>query len=140
MTLTKNVILQELEDFKKGACNPYLSGYRAPSGSNEIDLSSKDFKGFVSDSWVIGGMTGGDCWGSEADQAVTASEPEELTLLEEFLEQKMPKLSFLDYKKLRKLIKSEEWGRGEYYGNYYKYKCYYITFEDIANCLSETED
>lgn len=137
--MTKKEILQELESFLKCTSNPYLSGYHKPYG-NEPILDSKDFNGFVSDSWRVGGVNGGNCWGGQADQPVSADDPAELTILDEFLEQKMPTLSFLQYKKISKFIKTQEWSCREYYGNYYEYKCCYITFEDIANCLAQDED
>lgn len=134
--MTKEEILRELDSFLKETSNPYLSGYSAPFNNTQPDLSNPEFNGFTSDSWIIGGMTGGNCWGDQADRPVTAEEPAELTLLDDFLEKRMPNLSFLEYKKLTKFIKTQEWGKSEYYGNYYEYKCYYITFEDIAECLS----
>lgn len=134
--MIKEELLKELSNFLKETCNPYLYGYRSPSDSKN-DLSSDEFQGFNSESWVIGGMTGGNCWGGEADQPISSDDPSELTLLDEFLEQKMPETSFLKYKKLRNFIKTKEWGCGEYYGNFNIHKCYYITFEDIAECLAE---
>ena len=134
--MDKEQVIQALEDFmkvKKGGFYPYLSGYSHSSWTSEPDL--KKAKALISEEWAIGGMTGGNCWG-DAHSSVTREDPKDIILLDEFLEQYMPNITLLQYKRLTRLIKYQDWTSSEYYGNSTQYKCAYITFNDIAECLS----
>lgn len=119
----------QLEEFLKANPNPYIYGH---------DMG-KSFEGFHSDSWVTGGLTGGNCWGSEADQSVTAEDEPEFNQLDLFLETYYPKITFLQYKKLLPLIKTKDFTVGEYYGNYTDYRISYVTFEDIIDVMADLE-
>jgi hypothetical protein len=134
--MEKQEWMQALEDFQKNHENPELKfyGYRHESWKSETDL--KTFQGFYSEPWVIGGRTGGNPWG-EADRDSDAEEPKEINLLDEFLEKYYPNITFLQYKRLMRLIKNLTWTNDEYYGNSSDYKCAYITFEDISEYLSK---
>ncbi len=129
--MKKEELIDKLNCFLEKNPNPHLHAF---INGNLID--SRTFKGFLSDSWLTGGMTGG-YWDSEADTKIDPEDPKELVLLNDFLELEMPELSFIKYRKLLALVKLEEWGRSEYYGNYENYKCYCVTFEDIANFLAD---
>lgn len=131
--MDKEEILNKLKDFLKVNPNPYT--YARVTVNDSLD--SSEFKGFISDTWTVGGRTGGSCWNSGADISVEIEEPHDLILLDEFLELHMPELSFVKYRNLLKLVNTMEWTRSEYYGNYYNYKCKYISFEDIVNFLTE---
>lgn len=137
--MKKENILEILAQFQKesGNRNPYLNGYHPSFYSSEPDLN--DFKGFISEPWIVGGRSGGNCWNDRADINVEIEDSKDIILLDKFLEQYIPKISFLQYKKLTRLIKHQEWRENEYYGNYNNYKCAYIFFEDIADCLSKIE-
>lgn len=73
--------------------------------------------------WTVGGITGGDCWGSSANIAVTAESEPELLILDRILEKACPNIPLMKYRKLEKeegLIKYEDYSTGGYYGNYYE--------------------
>lgn len=130
--MKKDQLLDELEAFLKANPNPYTYA----QVTKDDCLDSSEFKGFISESWITEGMEGGSCW-ANADTYITPEEPKDLTLLDDFLESKMPELSFVKYRKLLKLVKIFDWSRSEYYGNYYRYKCLYISFDDIVDFLAE---
>lgn len=130
--MNKEKLLEELEIYLAANPNSYTYAYI----TKDKYLDSNEFKGFISETWLIGGMEGGSCWNSGADTSVTPEDPKVLSLLDDFLESQMPELSFVKYRKLLKLVKTLEWSRSEYYGNYYLYKCSYISFDDIVNFLT----
>lgn len=127
--MNKKELEWRLEEFLKENENPYV--YRCDLGA--------DFKGFHSDSWVVGGLTGGSCWGSNADQSVTAEEEPDFNQLDLFLEKYYPKITFLQYKKLAALVKVKEFTVGEYYGNYTEYRLFYVSFDDIIEAMAGLE-
>lgn len=74
----------------------------------------------ISISWTVGGRTGGNCWGGEANESVTAESEPEFESLDLILTEICPHISFLQYKKLtREMVKAEGKAESEYYGNYY---------------------
>ena len=127
--MDKQEIMILLEEFLKVNPNPYI--YR-----NRQVGDGDSFKGFHSDSWRVGGLRGGNCWGGVADEPVEADEEAEFTQLDSFLEEYFPNITFLQYKKLLPLVKTEEFSVGEYYGNYNDYRYSYVLFEDVAECLA----
>lgn len=135
--MNKKEIKDLLKQFLKDNPNPYLYGYRKSYWSKD-DLE-KESDVFFSESWRIGGLTGGNCWGGVADQSISAEDQAEFTQLDQFLEKYFPKITFLQYKKLLPLIKTQDFSVGEYYGNYTEYRISYVKFDDIADCLSEFE-
>lgn len=70
--------------------------------------------------WTTGGLTGGNCWGDDANEAVEAEDEPNLDALDNFLEKICPQITFLQYRRLMKNIVIR--GNGEtdyeYYGNY----------------------
>jgi len=70
-------------------------------------------------SWVIGGATGGNCWGGTADIPVEAEEEPDDSL-DELLSHVCPDLTFLQYRSLMKseIYRYDKKERREYYGNY----------------------
>lgn len=72
--------------------------------------------------WVTGGVTGGSCWGTDANEAVYPEDEPELTMLDEILKKQFPNITYLQYRKLAKtanLVVIHRWEDREYYGNYY---------------------
>ena len=66
--MNKKEIKDLLKQFLKDNPNPYLYGYRKSYGSKD-DLE-KESDVFFSESWCIGGLSGGNCWGGVADQSI----------------------------------------------------------------------
>jgi len=77
-----------------------------------------DNKPKLSVSWIVGGQSGGSCWGDEPTPISGDSEPP-MKELDAILKEVAPTISYLDYRKLATLIKEgdgeSDW---EYYGNY----------------------
>jgi hypothetical protein len=86
--------------------------------------------------WQTGGMSGGSCWGTEATPCGGEEKPD-FKDLDTILEHFTPKITFLQYKKLDKLIKETEHSVSEYYGNYSDYKRNYIILKELYETLKE---
>jgi hypothetical protein len=83
-------------------------------------------------SWRTGGMSGGSCWGSEADQPVSAEPEPEFEDLDKVLELIKPDLTFLQYKALtRALIQTDNHTESEYYGNYYENTYKFVNLKQL---------
>ena len=67
-----------------------------------------------SSSWSNGG-TAGSCWDDQLS-SFGGSEPEELTELDDLLEDIHPGITFLQYKRLKRLASMNSWSEGDYYG------------------------
>ncbi len=126
-------IILLLEKYLKDNPNPYLYGYRPDDNPN----AANENNAFFSDSWRVGGLTGGNCWGGEADEPVETEEEAPLTLLDSFLETYFPTITFLQYRKLLALVQKKTFRSYEYYGNYTEYRISYIKFDELAQCLSD---
>ena len=83
-----------------------------------------------------GGMTGGDCWGDEAYSYGNKNESE-FVVLDLVLEKLKPSITYFQYKKISKLIHTNEETEEEYYGNSADYKVEYIILEELEKFLSE---
>jgi len=134
--MNKEQIMSALEIFQVShkSSEMRLYGYQHESWKNELDLST--LKGFCSEPWITGGRSGGNPW-NEADRDSNAEDPKEIDLLDDFLEEYFPNITFLHYKRLMRLVKTQTWTHDEYYGNSSNYKCSYITFEDVSEYLSK---
>jgi hypothetical protein len=89
--------------------------------------------------WRTGGYSGGSCWGGTSERCGGESEPP-FEALDELLLKVAPKISFLQYKKIEKLIKIHDYYEQGYYGNSYNYRRKYIVLEDLYNLLKEWEE
>lgn len=87
--------------------------------------------------WRIGGMTGGSCWGTSADQSVSAEDESDYSGLDALFEEVCPNLTFLHYRKILALQETFEYTVSEYYGNYYEYKRAIISIRALYELLSE---
>lgn len=86
--------------------------------------------------WIIGGRTGGSCWGGELHSMHGEAEPN-FTELDEYLEENHPSLTFLQYKRLANLIQEAETTEKEYYGNCTNYKIKYIFVDEVDAFIRE---
>jgi hypothetical protein len=89
----------------------------------------------LSPSWRIGGLTGGSCWGSIADQPVTADEKPDW--LEELVETTCPDISFAKFRKILQAVRKFQYTRGEYYGNYTEYAFEVLKISDFLEILAD---
>jgi len=129
--MKKEEILSALKLFNKKN-SPYLGGYRDAS---HVDLESV----LASDAWVVGGRCGGSCWGGVADRPVSSEPEKEIEVLDKFLEENFPSISFLTYRRILKKLQYEEYSCSEYYGNYTESRFAFISIDDIAEVLAQGE-
>ncbi len=129
---------EDLLKFAEKNCNVKnnpvsVSRYRY-SRTNDIMPSEETPSIYIE--WKIGGMSGGSCWGTEATPCGGEEKPD-FKDLDAILEHFTPKITFLQYKKLDKLIKETEYNVTEYYGNYSDYKRNYIIIKELYETLKE---
>ena len=89
--------------------------------------------------WSTGGVSGGSCWDSSDPQPYTNNEPApELGVLDKVLEHFHSQLSFLQYRDLTaRLLKSDGYSVGEYYGNSTDYQYKEVDLRELYNYLVE---
>lgn len=87
--------------------------------------------------WVSGGVSGGNCWGDEANQPVYGEPMPEFDDLDNLLIEIVPDMGILHYKKLIQLITDDESCEYEYYGNSTIYAIKRIKVEDVWRFLCE---
>ena len=86
--------------------------------------------------WSTGGCWG-NCWNDELQQVV-GDTPEELDAFDELLEFVKPDLSFIQYKRMAKvLVKSNESSEGDYYGGSSNYMTLSVDFGELHEYLKE---
>lgn len=95
-------------------------------------------EGIISVDWTIGGITGGDCWGSDADIPRTADPEPEFEDLDKILAEVCPNISFLQYKRLcQAIIKTKDWTEAGYYGNYYEKRIKSFSIAELEEYLKD---
>lgn len=87
--------------------------------------------------WRTGGITGGSCWGGEANISIDADEEPEFEELFSILELVAPNLTFLHYRNLLKIVKQDDRTDREYYGNCSYYTIRRICLDDLYRFLKE---
>ena len=92
--------------------DPLVKGIRWKQQFKELDQF------LIKIEWVIGGKTGGSCYGSEHMEPREPEPEPEFEDLDKILEVMHPELTFLQYKRLsREVIQSDTYNDGDYYGN-----------------------
>ena len=95
-------------------------------------------EGIISVDWTIGGITGGSCWGTSADNPVTADPEPEFEELDKILAEICPNISFLQYKRLcQAVIKTKEETENCYYGNYYEKRIKSFSIAELEKYLKD---
>jgi hypothetical protein len=99
-------------------------------------VKTKDEKDCLFVEWITGGMTGGSCWHDEgATRARDAEMEPELEDLDKIITSIYPRIPYLEYKKIEKLIQRGERTEREYYGNYTEYAYKFIPITDLYQFL-----
>lgn len=138
MKIDINLLRKRLETFLQDDSNqPCLPDKVLKSNPLLKDL---ELEFFASESWRCGGLTGGNCWGDQADHPVESDPENQITSLDKFLEEFYPETSFLVYRKLLDKISYTEYSNYEYYGNYNIYRFKYITLEEIISVFENECD
>lgn len=88
-----------------------------------------------------GGASGGSCWDTEDDEGATryhVDNPERREeILDDILVDISSTLTFLDYRKIEKMIREEVVEDYEYYGNYTSYLKESISLRDIWSVIEK---
>ena len=89
--------------------------------------------------WTTGGMSGGSCWHDRgADQAVDGETEPEFNDLDKILEELVPTMAFLSYKRLlQEVVERDSRTESEYYGNYYTKGIKRVSISKLENYLKE---
>lgn len=89
--------------------------------------------------WLSGGQTGGNCWdtGESHHYPVDAEPEEEFWELDNILERVSPGITYLQYRKLEKLIEVDSETVNEYYENYCIYSIKRLSVEKLWKFLVE---
>ena len=85
--------------------------------------------------YEVGGFSGGNCWGDSAEAFRVESPDDDWVALDAFLELRCPDISYLGYKKVMKLVRTNEDTCPEYYGNSRDYMVKYIVLKDLEDLL-----
>ncbi len=85
--------------------------------------------------WNTGGVSGGSCWDDSDPQEYYGDSKPRFTVLDLVLKKLRPDLSYLDYKLVEGLIRSNTGTRYEYYGNYDDYEVEFIVLSDLYKLL-----
>ena len=114
--------------------------------SSEISkLEESELKSlFIEETWVSGGITGGNCWaqGPQEHYPVSVEKPGSLNEpLLSIIKHFCPELSAVDFfEKVVPLIQYTEFSKSEYYGNYYDYTRVYVELEDLFNVFQAVKN
>lgn len=128
--------------------NKYLCGYQhSKYGCVQHDKSNyflrdheEPYEPVLSIRWRTGGMDGGSCWGGKPNTPISGELEPEFEELDAVLEELVPNLSYLDYKKLTPLVKVEsDIYEPEYYGNYSQYTMKTMELRALYNFLTSME-
>lgn len=92
----------------------------------------------LTNAWSTGGMSGGSCWNDNPPHHYSNDEPiPQWTTLDNLLEKFCPNITFLKYKSLMTLVKTESWTDYEYYGNSTDYTMMVLTLPDLWQFLND---
>jgi len=113
---------------------PYGQGiFKEPYG---IPVSVKGL--VVYTRYGTGGYSGGSCWDDSDPQPYYESEPKEkFKVLDLLLEEIFPKISYMQYKKIESIVRTNEETEWEYYGNSTDWKIEFIELDKLLKLLDD---
>jgi hypothetical protein len=85
--------------------------------------------------YETGGMTGGGCWGGNLYHCEEDEPKDKWMVLELVLEKLMPNITFLQYKKIERLIHDNSETNHTYYGNSTDWKVEYIILSELEQLI-----
>lgn len=86
--------------------------------------------------WIVGGMSGGNCWGDSPNWAVTPEPEPSMDKLDQLLEDVAPNLTVRQYKEiLAEVVKEDRHTEHEYYGNYTHWASKRLEFDQLYQAL-----
>lgn len=87
--------------------------------------------------WTSGGMSGRGYWGGELEAVEGDPEPG-WTELDDLLAKVAPKITYLEYKKIDRMVTTGSYNDGgDYYGNYYTKSYKHIDLRELYDYLKE---
>ncbi len=87
--------------------------------------------------YETGGMTGGSCWGNEAYHYNEIPPENRMQVLDIILKELLPKISYLQYKQIERLIHNNTETDCEYYGNSTEWMIEYIILSELEKLIEE---
>jgi hypothetical protein len=111
-----------------------------------LKTSEKDVKSKISaqeevdghllcQSCYTGGMQGGNCWDDNKPYYISSDEESYFSILDDFLRDVVPEITYLKYLEVKKLVKQTEYTEYEYYGNTSEYKVFYIDLNQLYDAI-----
>ena len=85
--------------------------------------------------WVTGGITGGSCWKGSEPHPQQPEEKPNFDSLDDIIERFYPNITYIQFKKIEKLIKVTERDSRGYYGNYDEIRRNYIVLKELYETL-----
>ncbi len=111
----------------------FLSGLQAL----ELNIDFEEDPLVISEEWISGGMSGGNCWGRKAEARESDPEPT-LTKLDAVLEHFCPNITYLKYRFLESnLVYLDHRTQREYYGNSYTYTSKNVNLKELYTYLQD---
>lgn len=89
--------------------------------------------------WSVGGVRGRSCWGGTPEAYVSTDPEPAWTHLEDILEQFCPKITYLQFRRLERLVTIADDGYMDYYGNSTDYCVKILLLEDLWNFIYTTD-
>lgn len=137
---------KEQADFAQNDDLAYVAlGYLRNNADKNSLLKEEDCYDLEKVSWPgfiilteVGGVSEGSCWDSSNPQPYyTENKIPGLDQLDSFLEKICPQITYLQFKKISKLILDVDHRVAEYYGNHTKYRGSYLDFNQLYQELKE---
>lgn len=90
---------------------------------------------FIVQKHVSNGARGGNCWGDEAQYFHNETPVQEFLPLEKILTKVAPNISYLKFREIQKLIRTDWEEDREYYGNYTNYDIYKLDIKELYDSI-----
>lgn len=124
----------QIEKINKACSNGYSDNQGVYFQPNGVPVRIKEL--VIYTRYETGGYSGGSCWDSSNPQPFSTDPPnDKFKVLDMVLEELMPNITYLQFKKIDALIHSEEESENEYYGNCTDYKVEYIVLSELYKLL-----
>lgn len=125
MELTKDQ-MQNINSKCPSEQGVFFQPYGIPVDVKELVIYSR---------YATGGMSGGSCFGGTAKSYTNEVPENHMQVLDLVLEQLMPNITYLQYKKIGTLIRNNEEREREYYGNCTDWKIEYIVVSELIKLV-----
>lgn len=109
---------------------------------DNYDVSEWDIreKNVIELQWVVGGMTGGNCWGDDANESVSPEPAKSIdSVMDLIFEELCPDIKFMTYRRIMRELECEptKSTSSEYYGNYTDYHKITVDLQRLYDLMIE---